>query len=79
VPYDNNYVYPLGISNTDEQNDILAQYGADVTAYLNENYLAFVDGSKPLSQWDEYVAGVNAIGLDKVLEVYQEAYEAYMA
>ncbi len=79
VPYDNNYVYPLGISYTDEQNDILAQYGADVTAYLNENYLAFVDGSKPLSQWDEYVAGVNAIGLDKVLEVYQEAYEAYMA
>jgi putative aldouronate transport system substrate-binding protein len=79
VPHDNAYVYPSGITFTDEQNGILTQYGADVASYLSENYLAFVDGSKPLSEWDSYVQGVNAIGLDKILAVYQEAYDDFMA
>ncbi len=79
VPHDDAYVYPSGITFTDEQNNILTQYGADVASYLSENYLAFVDGSKPLSEWDSYVEGVNAIGLDKILAVYQEAYDDFMA
>ncbi len=79
TPHDDDYVYPSGLTYTDEQNDILAQYGSDVQTYLQENYLAFLDNSKPLSEWDSYLAGLHGIGVDEVLAVYQEAYEAYLA
>ncbi|MDD6189378.1 MAG: hypothetical protein PUB32_07380 [Clostridiales bacterium] len=79
VPHDNEYVYPTGITFSNEQSEILAKYGSDVSTYLSENYLAFVDGSKSLADWDSYVAELNNIGLNEILEVYQEAYDAYIA
>ncbi len=47
--------------------------------YISENYLAFVDGSKPLSEWDSYEKGLADIGLADFLAIYQEAYDAYKA
>ena len=79
TPHDDDYVYPSGLTYTDEQNDTLARYGSDVQTYLQENYLAFLDNSKPLSEWDSYVAGLHDIGVDEVLAVYQEAYNDYLA
>ena len=79
VPHDNAYMYPAGISYTDEQTEILSQYGNDVGTYLEENYVLFLDGSKPLSEWDSYVEGLHSIGIDEIIAVYQEAYDTYMA
>ncbi|MBO7738799.1 MAG: hypothetical protein J6S18_00365, partial [Oscillospiraceae bacterium] len=79
VPHDNAYVYPTGISFTNEQSEDLATYGSDLGTYISENYLAFIDGSKPLSEWDSYAAELYNIGLNEVLAVYQEAYDAYVA
>ena len=79
VPHDNDYMYPAGISYTDEQTEILAQYGNDVGTYLEENYVLFLDGSKPLTEWDSYVEGLRAIGIDEIIAVYQEAYDSYIA
>jgi putative aldouronate transport system substrate-binding protein len=79
VPHDDAYVYPSGISYTDDQNSRIAAIASDLGTYLEENYLAFVDGSKPLSEWDSYVAGAQGIGLSDLLSIYQEAYDAFMA
>ena len=79
VPHDNDYMYPSGISYTDEQTELLSQYGNDIGTYLEENYVLFLDGSKPLSEWDSYVQVLYDIGIEQVLAVYQEAYDAYMA
>lgn len=76
--HDNAYVYPSGITFNNDQTDELAKYGSDLETYLSENYLAFIDGSKPLSEWDAYEAQLHEIGLDEVLAVYQEAYDAYI-
>jgi hypothetical protein len=51
----------------------------DLMTYISENYLAFVDGSKPLSEWDSYEKGLADIGLADFLAIYQEAYDAYKA
>ena len=77
--YDTAYQYPSGIQYTSEQSETRANYGSDVLTYMQENYLAFVDGSKPLSEWDSYVEGLHGIGVDEVLAVCQEAYDDYMA
>ncbi len=79
VPHDDAYVYPAGISFSNEQSDTLAKYGDDLGTYISENYMAFVDGSKPMSEWDSYVAELDNIGLAEVLAVYQEAYDDYVA
>ena len=39
----------------------------------------FVDGSKPLSEWDSYRSELEAIGLLNLLDVVQEAYDDFMA
>lgn len=79
VPHDNDYMYPSGVSYTDEQSSALAQLGNDVGTYLEENYVQFLDGSKPLSEWDKYVEGLKSIGIEEIRSIYQEAYDAYMA
>lgn len=79
VPHDNAYVYPTGITFSNEQSETLATYGSDVGTYISENYMAFIDGSKSLAEWDSYVAELYNIGLNEILAVYQEAYDAYVA
>jgi putative aldouronate transport system substrate-binding protein len=77
--YDGAYKWPIGVSFTQEQTDEVNKYLSDLTTYISENYLGFLDNSKPLSEWDEYVAGLYQLGWAEVLAVYQEAYDAYIA
>ena len=79
VSHDNAYVWPSGIQYTQEQSETRAFYGSDLQTYMEENYVAFLDGSKPLSEFDAYVEALHGIGLDEVLAACQEAYDAYMA
>lgn len=72
-------IWPAGLTLSAEQSDAARALAADIVTYINENYLAFVDGSVPLSKWDEYVAGLEAIGLSDYIAIYQEVYDAYLA
>ena len=47
--------------------------------YINETYLAFLDNSSPMSEWDAYVDHAWGMGLTRCQEIYQEAYDTYMA
>ena len=77
--YDGAFDVPSTIKYTKEQTETINEYATDVSTYVQENYLAFVDGSKPLSEWDAYVAGLETMGLDVCREVHQEAYDTYLA
>ena len=77
--YDGAYSWPADIVLDDEQQDIVNKYSNDIGTYLKENYISFIDNSRSLSEWDSYIEGLKVVGIDQVLEVYQEAYDAYMA
>ncbi|MDD6188724.1 MAG: hypothetical protein PUB32_03990 [Clostridiales bacterium] len=77
--YDGAYEFPSTINYTAEQMGEISSYSSDVMTYMQENFLAFVDGSKPMSEWASYEAGFQNVGLPKLLAVYQEAYDAYAA
>lgn len=77
--YDGAYELPTGMEFTAEQSGEISSYGSDVLTYISENFLAFVDGSKPMSEWAAYEAGLNDVGLPGLLSVYQEAYDEFMA
>jgi hypothetical protein len=40
--------------------------------------MTFFEGSRHIEQWEDYVDEINALGLSKIREVYQEAYDEYM-
>ena len=67
------------VTLTDDESEELASYSNELATYISENYLAFVDGSKPLSEWDAYVAALYDLGLGECEAIYQAAYERFMA
>ena len=77
--YGGEYDMPIGITYTDEQSEELKTYTNDIVTYIGENYFAFIDGSKPISEWDNYVNDLKEFGIDRCAEIVQEAYEAYIA
>ena len=77
--YDGTYEWPRGVIITREQTEEIDAYRNDIVTYISENYSSFITGAKPLSEWDAYVSELSTIGLDKVLAVYQEAYDTYLA
>jgi len=76
--YDASGVYPVGARLTLEQSETLKGVRTDVVTFIAENFSSFLDGSKSFSEWDSYVEGLNNIGLKTIIDVYQEAYEAYL-
>ncbi len=69
---------PTSMTFTEEQENELSSYSNEISTYIQENYLAFLDGSKPMSEWDDYVAALYDLGLDRCIEIYQDAYDSFM-
>ena len=76
--YGGEYDIPTGITYTDEQSEELNTLTGDLTTYIGENWLAFVDGSAPMSEWDAYVEALYDLGLGECEAIYQGAYERFM-
>ncbi|WP_318618009.1 extracellular solute-binding protein [Sporosarcina sp. YIM B06819] len=64
---------------TAEELDQIAGINADLVAYVEQMEAKFITGAIPFSEWDKYVETANKIGVDKVVEVYQTAYDRYAA
>lgn len=63
---------------TDEENRILQSVGQDVNNYVEEMRDKFITGAEDLAGWDNYVKTLEQMGLEEVIEVYQNAYERYV-
>ncbi len=55
----------------DEENEVLQSYAADLKTYFKENMVAFVMGTRSLSEWDEYVKTAEKMSLSEVIKVHQ--------
>ncbi len=69
---------PIGVRLDNEQSEELGIYRNDISTYVAENYGMFITGDRPLSDWDDYISTLNQLGLQNVLAIYQEAYDAYL-
>ena len=76
--YGGEYDVPTGITFTDDEQEDMNAYTNDLVTYISENYFAFIDGSKPLSDWDSYVADLGSFGIHECEAIYQTAYERYI-
>lgn len=68
-------VKPLVYS--EEQSATLANSETVVLSYVEEMAAAFITGtSDPETEWDAYLNELSVKGVDQMLEIYQEAYDA---
>lgn len=57
--------------------DEMSMLQTNIKKYIEQNALQFVTGNKDLEKdWDSYVKGLEDLGLDRYLEILQQAYDA---
>lgn len=54
-----------------EENEVLQAYAADLSTYFSENLTAFIMGTRPLNEWDNYIAEMGKMHLSDVIAVHQ--------
>ncbi|WP_431785962.1 hypothetical protein [Paenibacillus lactis] len=63
------------LAYTNEENEVLSMVGETVKKYHEEQIAKFILGQKKMDEWDAYVAEVNRLGVQQVLDVHKSAYE----
>lgn len=51
----------------------------DIDAYRDEMYIKFITGTESLDNFDAYLKNLKKIGIDRLLEIEQKAYDSFMA
>ena len=67
------------ISMTQEELDEFNMLYTDIQTYVNENKLNFILGSKSLDKFEEFREGLLDMGIERVIELKQAAYDRFMA
>lgn len=62
---------------TQEETDKMSALKADIETYVTEMQAKFITGNVPFTQWDNYTATLQKMGLDEYMEIYKAAYERY--
>lgn len=61
---------------TESQAQELGDLEKVITDYVKEMFTAFVTGDKDIEkEWDSYIKQLNDMGLERYLQIYQEAYD----
>ena len=77
---DNANVIPKGVALTSEESSDVSAIQSDLYTYVAECIPKFILGEMDIdSQWDEFVSTCESMGLNDEIEIYQGAYDRYMA
>lgn len=67
------------VQYTTEESQELATIRTAVETYMHEMLYKFIGGAESLDNWNDYVKNYKTIGLDRALEIMQNAYDRYLA
>ena len=70
-----NYNPTQWLSLQDDEQREYEQLNDSIETYVEENLSKFLQGQKPLSEWDAYTQGVRDLGVDRMIEIYANAYK----
>lgn len=63
---------------TTEEQEQLNALQSDINTYVKEMQVKFTVGDEPLSNWNNYVNRLNQMGVDKIMKIYQDAYDRWL-
>lgn len=69
---------PLGVSQTASESKEAANILDSLNTFTLENTLKFLTGERSLDEFDQFVSELNDIGLQRLLEIKQAAYDRYL-
>ena len=74
------WLYPYNAGLTIEESDTYSTIQSDIYTYVKEMTLKFITGaSDPETEWDEYVAAIEGMGVDTIIQMKQDALDRYLA
>jgi len=66
----------VGLVYNEQEQEIITELHSTILSYVRESFVRFATGDLDLnSDWDKYLAEFDKMGLDKVIEVAQSAYD----
>lgn len=65
------------LSFTDEESTALAESFTDIQTFVTQNQATFITEGVTDDSWNGYVSAIESMGMSKVLDVYQAAFERY--
>jgi putative aldouronate transport system substrate-binding protein len=72
------HIFPAGVTRTTEESNEATAIINSIQTYVQEMSLKFMTGEESLDNYDQYVARLDSIGLPKLLEIQQTAYDRFM-
>ena len=61
----------------EEQAQEVAELGATITSYVEETFALAITGEIEIeTEWDNYLATLEGMGLSRYLQIHQEAYDS---
>ena len=69
--------YKIALTFTEEQSDRIEEIKMVTDTLVSEGVVAFVTGTRPMSEFDGFVAQLRQQGGDELEKIYAEAYASY--
>jgi putative aldouronate transport system substrate-binding protein len=69
----------LGVTLTEDESAEYTPAINDINTYITETMVQFINGTKPLSEFDSYREQLKTMGIERCIELYQTAFDRYMA
>lgn len=76
---DADYVMPQGVTLTEEEGYEHSGIKTTVDTYVNENFTLFLTGQKSFDEWDNFIAQIKDLNVDRMIEIQQTALDRYYA
>ena len=64
---------------TAEENEIINDIYADIKNFTSEKTALWLKNGNIMDEWDAYVQQLDAMGLNDLLKVWQDAYDRYQS
>jgi putative aldouronate transport system substrate-binding protein len=71
------HTLPAFLTPTDEESKELGKILTDVSNYKEEMFVKFIVGKEPMENYDAYVTQIKKLGIDRAVEIYQNALDRY--
>lgn len=69
--------YP-SLKFTEEEQKEITNRMTEIQTYRDENIVAFIIGTRPLDEFEQFVEELKSLGIEDIIEIHKTAYERYM-
>jgi putative aldouronate transport system substrate-binding protein len=76
---DYSYAYPANATLNADEKEIYSDLYPEIKSYVDEMTVKFIMGLEPLENFDNYLATLDALGVQDIVDIYQSAYDRYIS